>query len=91
MVRPAAPPGTTVLGVFIFPAIFQVLAAVPHQRLLLRELEQYKGHTIVGFPTVPAISELEGIEDHLVLAGDASMEDQFTWLRLGERFWVCPS
>lgn len=54
----------------------------------VRDLETYKGHTIVGFPTAPTIATLDGIEDHLVMAGDASMEDQFTWLRLGERFWL---
>ena len=54
----------------------------------VRELQTYKGHTIVGFPTAPAIATMEGIEEHLVLAGDASMEDQFEWLRLGEMFWL---
>lgn len=54
----------------------------------VRELDTYKGHTIVGFPTAPTIAKMEGIEDHLVLAGDASMEEQFTWLRLGEAFWL---
>ena len=54
----------------------------------VRELETYKGNTIVGFPTAPTITELEGIEKHLVTAGQASMADQFEWLRLGERFWL---
>ncbi|MGB3797601.1 MAG: hypothetical protein WA957_15015 [Alteraurantiacibacter sp.] len=54
----------------------------------VKELKTYKGHTIVGFPTAPTIATLPGITDHLVLAGDASMEDQFEWLRLGERFWL---
>ncbi|MFZ3482872.1 hypothetical protein [Sphingomonas sp. 3-13AW] len=54
----------------------------------VRTLETYKGHTIVGFPTSPTIAELDGIESELVTAGEASMEDQFAWLRLGERFWL---
>jgi adenosylcobalamin-dependent ribonucleoside-triphosphate reductase len=54
----------------------------------VRTLEIYKGNTIVGFPTAPTITELDGIEPHLVTAGDASMEEQFAWLRLGERFWL---
>jgi adenosylcobalamin-dependent ribonucleoside-triphosphate reductase len=54
----------------------------------VRKLEVYKGHTIVGFPTAPLITTLDGIEPHLVTAGEASMEDQFTWLRLGEQFWL---
>lgn len=54
----------------------------------VRKLETYRGHTIVGFPTAPTITELDGIESHLVTAGEASMADQFEWLRLGERFWL---
>lgn len=54
----------------------------------VRDLQSYAGHTIVGFPTAPTIASMEDIEDHLVLAGDASMEDQFEWLRLGEQFWL---
>jgi ribonucleoside-triphosphate reductase (formate) len=54
----------------------------------VRELETYKGHTIVGFPTAPTIATLDGIEDHLVMAGDASVEEQFAWLQLGEAFWL---
>lgn len=54
----------------------------------IRDLETYRGHTIVGFPTAPTITELPGIEAHLVTAGEASMADQFEWLRLGERFWL---
>ncbi len=54
----------------------------------VRELQVYRGHTIVGFPTEPAIASLEGIDDHVVMAGDASMADQFKWLRLGEAFWL---
>ena len=54
----------------------------------VRELKVYKGHTIVGFPTVPIITTLDGIEDHIVTAGQANMRDQFEWLRLGEAFWL---
>lgn len=52
-----------------------------------RNLKTYRGHSIVGFPTAPAISELD-IGDHLVLAGDATPEEQYEWLRLGEFFWI---
>jgi adenosylcobalamin-dependent ribonucleoside-triphosphate reductase len=54
----------------------------------VRKLSVYRGHTIVGFPTAPTIADLPGIEEHLVTAGEASMEDQFAWLHLGERFWL---
>lgn len=52
-----------------------------------RELRTYKGHTIVGFPTEPTIASL-GMGDELVLAGEATPEDQYIWLRLGEFFWI---
>lgn len=47
----------------------------------------YDGHVIVGFPTAPTISTL-GMGDKLVTAGEATMEDQFKWLRLLEAFWI---
>lgn len=53
----------------------------------VRTLETYRGHRIVGFPTEPIIASL-GMGDDLVLAGDASPTDQYTWLRLGEYFWI---
>lgn len=52
-----------------------------------RELKQYQGTVIVGFPTAPTIAEL-GMGDKLVLAGDATPEEQYQWLMLGERFWI---
>lgn len=52
-----------------------------------RELVTYRGHSIVGFPTEPTIASL-GMGDKLVLAGDASPEEQYAWLRLGEFFWI---
>jgi adenosylcobalamin-dependent ribonucleoside-triphosphate reductase len=50
-------------------------------------LKTYQGTSIVGFPTAPAISSLD-IGDKLVLAGDATPEEQYEWLRLGEFFWI---
>lgn len=52
-----------------------------------RELTTYKGTTIVGFPTEPVIATL-GMGDELVLAGDASPQAQYDWLKLGEFFWI---
>lgn len=51
-----------------------------------RELKSYKGTTIVGFPTAPVICQM-GIPD-IVTAGEATMEEQFRWLRLLETFWI---
>lgn len=53
----------------------------------VRELQQYSGTTIVGFPTAPAITSL-GMGDKLVTAADATPEEQFRWLRLGEKYWI---
>lgn len=52
-----------------------------------RELIQYSGTNIIGFPTAPTIAEL-GMGDKLVLAGDATPEEQYRWLMLGEKFWL---
>lgn len=53
----------------------------------VRELQTYQGTVIVGFPTEPTIASL-GMGDKLVLAGEASPEDQYKWLKLGEFFWI---
>lgn len=52
-----------------------------------RKLQTYRGHAIVGFPTEPTIASL-GMGEELVLAGDATPEEQYEWLRLGEFFWI---
>jgi hypothetical protein len=53
----------------------------------VRELVQYSGTTIVGFPTAPAITTL-GMGDKLVTAAEATPADQFKWLMLGEKYWI---
>lgn len=53
----------------------------------VRELTQYRGTSIVGFPTAPVIADL-GMGDLLVTAGDASPDDQYKWLMLGEKFYI---
>lgn len=53
----------------------------------VRELKTYSGTTIVGFPTEPTIATL-GMGDKLVLAGDATPQQQYQWLKLGEYFWI---
>lgn len=52
-----------------------------------RNLKKYEGVTIIGFPTAPTIAEI-GIGDKLVLAGDATPEEQYKWIQLGEFFWL---
>jgi adenosylcobalamin-dependent ribonucleoside-triphosphate reductase len=53
----------------------------------VRELKTYEGTVIVGFPTSLQISTL-GMNDKLVCAGEATPEEQYKWLQLGERFWI---
>lgn len=52
-----------------------------------RDLKTYEGTVIVGFPTEPIVASL-GMGDALVLAGDASPEEQYRWLQLNEFFWL---
>jgi adenosylcobalamin-dependent ribonucleoside-triphosphate reductase len=52
-----------------------------------RDLTKYQNVTIVGFPTSPYISTL-GMGDKLVLAGDATPDEQYKWLKLGEKYWI---
>ena len=54
-----------------------------------KELTTYKGMTAVGFPTKPTITDLIP-EDKLVTAGEATMDEQFQWLRLLEENWLGP-
>jgi adenosylcobalamin-dependent ribonucleoside-triphosphate reductase len=53
-----------------------------------RGLKTYRGMTIVGFPTQPLICTIGIPDDQLVTAGEATPEDQYKWLKLGERFWI---
>jgi adenosylcobalamin-dependent ribonucleoside-triphosphate reductase len=53
----------------------------------IRTLKTYEGTTIVGFPTAPLISTL-GMEDKLVTAAEATPEEQYKWLQLGEKHWI---
>lgn len=52
-----------------------------------KELKTYEGTTIVGFPTAPLITTL-GMEDKMVTAAEATPEEQYRWLQLGERHWI---
>lgn len=52
-----------------------------------RVLQTYEGTTIVGFPTQPAIGELD-MGDALVTATQATPEEQYQWLHLGEEHWL---
>lgn len=53
----------------------------------VRHLRTYEGTTVVGFPTAPVISTLE-MGDALVTASEATPEEQYKWVTLGEQFWI---
>lgn len=53
----------------------------------VRELTTYEGTCIVGFPTAPILSTIMP-PHHLVTAGEATPEDQYKWLQLGEKYWL---
>jgi hypothetical protein len=52
-----------------------------------RELKSYSGTTIIGFPTQPVIATL-GMGDKLVTAQEATPEEQYKWVQLGEKYWL---
>jgi adenosylcobalamin-dependent ribonucleoside-triphosphate reductase len=51
------------------------------------KLQNYKGSTVVGFPTRPEICKL-GMGDKLVTAAEATPEEQYEYLRLLEKYWI---
>jgi adenosylcobalamin-dependent ribonucleoside-triphosphate reductase len=53
----------------------------------IKRLKQYEGTTVVGFPTKPAICELDGGE-WVVTAAEATPEEQYKFLELLERYWL---
>jgi len=52
-----------------------------------KELRDYEGTTVVGFPTQPVICTL-GMGDKLITATEATPEEQYQYLLLLETFWL---
>lgn len=52
-----------------------------------KRLKQYKNTTIIGFPTSPVIVGLN-MGDKLVTAAEATPEEQYRWIYLGEKYWI---
>jgi len=50
-------------------------------------LKKYNDTTVVGFPTKPEICRL-GMNGELITAGEASLEEQYKWLMLLEKYWI---
>lgn len=53
----------------------------------VRELVKYQNTVIVGFPTVPLITTL-GMGDKIMTAPEATPEEQYKWILLGEKYWL---
>jgi hypothetical protein len=53
----------------------------------VKKLRSYSGTTIVGFPTKPEICAL-GMGDKLVTAAEATMAEQYQYIRLLEKYWL---
>jgi adenosylcobalamin-dependent ribonucleoside-triphosphate reductase len=53
----------------------------------VQELKKYRNTVIVGFPTVPLIATIMPA-DRIVTAAQATPEQQYKWLMLGEKYWI---
>jgi adenosylcobalamin-dependent ribonucleoside-triphosphate reductase len=50
-------------------------------------LKTYEGTTIIGFPTAPVLAEIMP-DDQIVTAAEATPEEQYKWLQLGEQYYI---
>lgn len=57
---------------------------------VVREVPNYEKVSIVGFPTQPVICRLGIPREKLVTAAEATMEEQYKWVALLEKFWLGP-
>lgn len=55
----------------------------------MKPLFSFPNVTAVGFPTCPLISTL-GMGNKMVLASEATPEEQYKWLMLLEKYWLGP-
>lgn len=53
----------------------------------IQELKKYRNTAIIGFPTVPLIATIMPA-DKIVTAAQATPEQQYKWLMLGEKYWL---
>jgi adenosylcobalamin-dependent ribonucleoside-triphosphate reductase len=55
----------------------------------IKELKTYKNTVVVGFPTQPLIAQI--MPDRMIVtAPEATPEEQYKWLMLGEKYWLGP-
>ena len=69
------------------PSSDPLLADYERRGYPLRALKSFPGMTVVGFPTEPLAVRL-GMGDRLVMASEATPEEQYQWLRLIEKYWI---
>lgn len=66
----------------------EMLKKYQEQNYPVRKLYSYKDHHIVGFPTRHPITELPGIDGHIVTGDEVTMDEQYAWIKLGEFFYL---
>lgn len=80
-------PYTTYMRWVMFPTKDAALWDLKAKGYPVKDISsQYPDHYVVGFPTVTRVGNLMGFD--ATLAGDAKIEDQYTWLRRLEEYWL---
>lgn len=64
------------------------LRGYPVRRNVVNEAGNQVAEAIVGFPTRPTLFSLDIPEDKVVMADEATMEEQFRWVSLLEKYWL---
>ncbi len=70
-----------------FPTGSELIKQYKDKGYPTRELKIYENTTIVGFPTRAMINTIMP-SDKVIVAGEATMEDQFRYLQLLEEYWL---
>jgi len=52
-----------------------------------KDLVQYEGTTIVGFPTSLVLADIAP-DEAIITAAEATPEEQYRWVELGEKYWI---
>lgn len=52
-----------------------------------KDLVQYEGTTVVGFPTTVVLTDIAP-DEAITTAAEATPEQQYRWVELGEKYWI---
>ncbi len=52
-----------------------------------KDLVQYEGTTVVGFPTSLVLADIAP-DEAIITAAEATPEEQYRWVELGEKYWI---